>query len=294
MNAEKGQDWRTRFVVVGLLAAAQVAFPTVFSPLRALSCPHRTLLTLQGAILVHPFLLYPMWAALSRGGLAWRLPLASLLSAAVVYVDFGGFTLKTVTLSLVAFALAAMGFWLIRRALGWQIVPFDAKPTSRKGLPFRFQYRLRHLLEGMLLAACVLSAFRVFFPQGITFPHGVIGRWNRVGGEISDFATALAILLPPAVVPWAVLIRHARRTWAVLLAAICWPTLDYGLFLFMRWKNLPPGTTSSSELRDIFLFVQFGASLAALTSALVFRWLGYRMVRAESEKVAPTGDDAGQ
>lgn len=294
MNKELGQHWRTRLVVVAFLAAAQVAFAVACTQFGIPDGPRWAMLALEGAILVHPFVLYPMWAALSRDGLAWRIPLASLLSVTVVYVDFGDCNFETAavraTLELVAFVLVAAGFWLVRRASGWQIVPIDATPTSRVDRPFRFQYRLRHLLEGMLLTACVLAAFRVFFPQGITFPQGIIGGWNRIGWEVSDSAMALALLLPPAVVPWAVLIRHDRRKWALLLAVIGWLALDYGLFQILAWSRLPRGVPSPSKLRDVFLFVQSGASVAGLLSALVFRWLGYRIARAEPKKEAATGE----
>jgi hypothetical protein len=291
MNEEMGQHWRTRLVVVAFLAAAQVAFAAACTQFGIRNGPRWAMLALQGAILVHPLLLYPMWAALSRDGLAWRLPLASLLSVTVVYVDFGGNTLETAAvraaLSLVAFVLVAAGFWLVRRAFGWRIVPIDATPTSRVDRPFRFQYRLRHLLEGMLLTACVLAAFRIYFPHGITFPHDITRSWKSLGWEILGFAPAVATLLPPVVVPWAILTSPGwgRRTW--LIAAICWLAWDCGLVWII---GLSPRAIPTRELGEAVLFLQSGASVAGLISALVFRWLGYRIVRAEAKKAAAAGE----
>lgn len=292
MNAEQGQDWRTRpamvGLVLGLLAAAQMALAATVNPFHY-PWPPWAVHALQGAILAHPILLYPMWAALSRSGLAWRSLVASLLGVVVVWLDFWPCSLELVairaTVILVAFAFVAAGFWLIRKASGSQIIPFGATPTSRR---FRFQYRLRHLLEGMFLTACVLAVFRIYFP------HGIPRWWASVGGEIPEAAMVLVMLLPPAIVPWAVLADHVRGKRALLLAVICWPALDYGLFQLMSWSSLPRGITSRSMLRDVILFVQCGASVAGLIFALVFRWLGYRIVHAESEKVAVAENDSGQ
>jgi hypothetical protein len=295
MNEELGQDWRTRTVVVGvvlgLLAAAQVASAAI-SPIRYRWYPDWAFAALQGAILVHPILLYPMWAALSRDGLAWRPPVGAWLGVVIVYVDsVSGCSIETVVrrvaLSLVAFAFVAAGFWLVRGASGWQIVPFGVTPAGRVDRSFRFQYRLRHLLEGMLLAACVLAAFRIYFPHGITFPHDVTRSWKNLGWEILGFAPAVAILLPPVVVPWAILTSPGwgRRTW--LIAIVCWLAWDCSLVWII---GLSPRAIPTRKLGEAVLFLQFGASVASLISALVFRWLGYRIVRGEPEKETATGE----
>lgn len=84
------------------------------------------------------------------------------------------------------------------------------------------------------------------------------------------------IVLPTMMIPWLTLASGGRSKLAILGAGIGWVAMDYGLIWLTSFLGLRRYYPSAGEL---VIAMQLGASAAALISALVFRFSGYRILK---------------
>ncbi len=242
---------RGRPVGLGLLVAAQLALAAIFSPAgirsgqwEAPGLPYPDFLVelASGAIVIHPLLLYPLWAGLGPGNVFRRFAITLLLCLAIfgaceIRSSFRNHSepLAVLTIFLATnFSLTALGFWAVRR-FGKRRIGFSDDPPARfrtSGRPV--QFRLRHLFECMALAACALAAYRLYFPDG--FPAKWIAEWRQQFARAGrDVPVAVVALLPTILLPWAALAvqgRGVRRLVATTAAIIFWAGLDFGIVRF--------------------------------------------------------------
>ncbi|HVX63530.1 MAG TPA: hypothetical protein VHC19_23110 [Pirellulales bacterium] len=279
-------------VGLGLLVAAQLALAALFSPAgirsgqwEAPGLPYPDFLVelASGAIVIHPLLLYPLWAGLGPGNVFRRYAITLLLCLATfgAYAIRGSFrnhseplAVPTIFLA-TSFSLTAFGFWAVRR-FGKRRIGFSDDPpvrcrTSRRPV----QFRLRHLFECMALAACVLAAYRFYFPDG--FPAEWIAEWPQQFARIGRRMPMMIVtLLPTILLPWAALAvqgRGVRRLVVTTAAIIFWAGLDFGIVRF--------GGVVRAFIWPELVAIQLGATSAGLFSAIVLRTCGYRIHRVE-------------
>lgn len=287
---------RGRWIGLALLAAAQVAFAASLSPIGIRSgqwsapwLPYADFLVdaASGATLIHPFGLYALWAALGAGNslrrFAATLVLCSAFAGAVAVRGslraYGEPPVVTTTIVAASFSLLALALSSLRRFGKWRIgVPGDPPAPSRVG-GRRIQFRLRHLFECMALVACILAAYRYYFPND--FPADWIASWRQQIVRLIWGLPAVVLVLSPAMlVPWAVLsfrtpCDHGSRL-LFAAAALGWIGLD----LWILWYGSAFGPFRAFEM----LSMQLGAGAAGLASAIYLRLCGYRIVRVESEQ----------
>lgn len=176
------------------------------------------------------------------------------------------------------FSLMVLGFWSVHRLCGWCIgIPGDF-PTSRDARPHRFQFPLRSLFLCTAVAACLLAAYRNYFPAG--FPEELLLGWRREAAMlVRGLPLATLVIVPTAVVPCTVL-GFRRPSSACLLSVVAavfgWIGLDYALVEL--GGNVP--LTVWPEI----IAAQSGASAAGLISGLVLRAFGYRLFRPERHR----------
>ena len=297
MDAAAASSHRTRWIGLALLAATQVAFAAICSPMGLRSgewsapwqpYPDFLIETAAGAILIHPLVLYPLWVSLGCGRLPLRFSVTLVLcmafaGAAVARAHFRGFSdplALQIILIVASFPLLTLGFWSVRpltkRRLG---VLGDPTASSRKRA-YRVQFRLRHLFGCTALVGCILAAFRLYLPDGL--PADSFADWPRLTVRFCrDMPAAALILLPAALAPWTVLaFRSNGRSGSRLLffaAALGWVGLD----LWIVWYGSAFGGLRAIEV----LSIQLGASAAGLISAIYLRACGYRIFRIEREQI---------
>lgn len=296
MHHAPASSSRGRWIGLALLAAAQVAFAATLSPIGIRSgqwsapwLPYPDFLVdaASGATLIHPLVLYPLWVALGVGNSLRRFAatLVLCLTFAGAVAVRGSFRASgeppVVTTMIVAasFSLLTLAWGLLRRFDKWRIgVPGDPPAPSRvRGR--RIQFRLRHLFECMALVACMLAAYRYYFPND--FPADWIAGWRQqIVRLIRGLPLVVLVLLPATLVPWAVLSfrtpgdRGSRLMFAA--AALGWIGLD----LWILWYGGAFGRFRAFEV----LSMQLGASAAGLISAIALRICGYRIFRVEREQ----------
>lgn len=293
---------RRRWIELALLAAAQIAFAASCSPFGLhsgqwsapwLPYPDFLIEAASSAIAVHPLTLYPLWVAFGRERLRLRFSVTLVLctaftGAAVARAHFRGYSdslALQIILIVACFSLMTLGFWSLRTFTNCRLgVPGDptAPPSCKRA--YRVQFRLRHLFECMALVACILAAFRFYFPDGL--PADSFADWPRLAWRFCRHMPAVVLIyLPTALVPWAVLsFRTPRDRGGRLLfaaAALGWIGLD----LWIVWNGGVFGPFRAFEV----LSRQLGASAAGLISAIALRICGYRIFRVEREQT-PVGD----
>ncbi|HVW39624.1 MAG TPA: hypothetical protein VHB99_20040 [Pirellulales bacterium] len=286
---------RGRWIGLALLAAAQITFAACCSPFGLRSgqwsapwLPYADFLieTASGAIVIYPLLLYPLWVSFGRGRLLLRFAVtlalcAGLAGAAVVPSFFRRFSdppALQIILTVVWFSLMTLGLWSVRPLTKWRLgVPGAPAAPSRKR-PNRVQFRLRHLFECMALVACILAAFRFYFPDDL--PADSFADWPRLAWRFCRHMPAVVLIyLPTALVPWAVLAFRSNGGLGSRLlfaaSAFGWVGLD----LWIVWYGGVFGPFRAFEV----LSIQLGASAAGLISAIYLRICGYRIFRVERE-----------
>lgn len=280
-----------------VLAAAQLAFAASVSPdgVRSgqwsvpwLPDPDFLVFVASGAIWVHPILLYPLWAGLACGDLFRRFATTLLLCLAIAAAVSirslcrGSREPQVIPIMFLAasFSLLALGFWSIHRLWRWRIgIPGDP-PSCNRNRARRAQFRLLHIFECIALAACLLTAYRYYFPDGA--PDEVIAGWRR---QIATLwwagPRAILVCSPTALVPWTVLGFRRPSASCILSvtgAVLSWVGLDCALNRFggqpIAWPEI--------------IAIQSGATAAGLISALVLRAYGYRIFRVERGPEAAT------
>jgi hypothetical protein len=297
MHDAPASSSRGRSIGLALLAAAQLAFAASLSPIGVrsgkwsapwLPYPDFLIDAASGAIVICPLLLYPLWVAFGRGRLLLRfavtLALCMALAGAAVVPSFfrrvsDPLPLESI-LIVACFSVMTLGFWSLRPLTKWRLgVPGDptAPPSCKRA--YRVQFRLRHLFECMALVACILAAFRYYFPDSL--PANSFADWPRVAWRFCRHIPAVVLIyLPTALVPWAVLsFRTPRDRGSRLLfaaAALGWIALD----LWIVWYGGAFGRLRAFEV----LSRQLGASAAGLISAAYLRICGYRLFRVEREQ----------
>jgi len=287
-----------RSVVFWLLAAAHVAFAASCSPdgvrsgdwsVPALPDPDCLVFVASGAIWVYPLILFPLWAGLGCGDSLLRITTTFLLclafvGAAVVRGVFRNSHAPPIlpTLFVVAtFAPMTLCFWWFQRFWKWRLVLADAARMRSRTRVYRPQFRLRRLLEWITLSCCLLALYRWSFPDG--FPIGVPADWwQQIAIICWTMPLTVAVLLPAVAVPWFVLaVRGSVRTSVVVATSIvsCWVVFDCGL----AWLADSLRLFAGHEI----LWIQLGASVASLMSALVLRLCGYRISHVGAGQSCP-------
>lgn len=281
-----------RPIVLWLVAAGHVVFAAMCSPQGIRSgdwsvpwLPNADALVFvaSGATLVYPLILFPLWTALGCGAGMRRVAASFLFCLAFVvavvvrgmFRDIHEPQILPAAFGMVSFLLVSLCLWWAQRFWKWRLGTCDAPPTPYRAHRSRPQFRLKHLLAVIALAACVLALFRYNFPDGV--PRAVALQWWRQLAALGQAVPVTVLFLLPTVsVPWLVLaVRDTGRTTIFVATAVLigWVTFDYALCSLTG----PLPFTGQD-----FLWVQLGAVAAATISSVVLRFCGYRLFRVET------------
>lgn len=291
---QRAVAWTSRSISLSLLAAAQVIFAAAFSPggIRAGQWTFPGLLAVDlvplasGAILAHPFMLYPLWAAFGSGRLSRRYATALLLSLAILSGAMIRGRMRghneplvpAIVITFVFFSLLTVVMLPLRRFGKWQLVAptCDSSLADVKARRAPVQFRLRHLFECMTLTAAILALCRFYFPDGISADVSV--DWRQEFAKFLRAIPSLAALLPAALMPISILsLRKNGRKWSLCAIAtlMLWITVD----CWLTWRE---GALWLSAWPEIALY-QLGAVASGMTSGIVLRAYGYRLARVAFE-----------
>lgn len=281
-----------RPILLGLLAAAHVAFAATCSPTGTrsgewyvpwLPDPDALVFVASGAVAFYPLILFPVWVGLGCGDFLPRFGTGLLLCFA--FVGASGIRgvirnphepqIVSLVLTLVFFSMMTVCICWLGQFQKWRMRTFKA-PTIRVGEhAHQPQCRLRHLLEAITLACCAMGLYRFCYPNG--FPLEIASDWWQQAVRFGPtIPLAVLILLPAVVLPWLVLaIRRTRKSTIFVAAALlsCCVAFDYALIWLTHSLRI--------FLGQEILWIQLGATAAGLVSAGLLRSCGYWIFRID-------------
>lgn len=234
-----------------------------------------------GAVLAHPFMLYPLWAAFGPGSTLRRLATTLILALAV----FGAATVRGrarghheplalgTASTVVLFSLMTFAVWPIRWLGKWQLSTCGTSSTGASARLSPVQFRLQHLFECMTLAAAILALCRFYFPDGI--PAELFAGWRQQFTRMLQGIPFLMVgLLPAALVAGFILSFQKNGRTSMLCATatlVFWIVLD----CWLVWRT---GVLTPYAWLEI-VSPQLGAAASGITSATVLRACGYHLAR---------------
>ncbi len=271
MNA---RIWTT----IALLILAHLGLDIVL-PWFMLGGPHDTLVWPLIGICVAQVNLIALWAALAPGGIAWRLPWATLLVSGMWYALVIGIRLihgryprgEAIMLGgilLVGLLLAQLPLWVAAKIWRHRFYPPRAE-ASLAGTAR--QYNLRQLMIGMGLLSVILGVARWVLPPG---------DWWQVRFTVEMFIVLaivsvvnLGVTLPAI---WILSIRELRGI-AISLCLL----IPYCIFITMMELlviGIAMGRSGPSDnWMGLFLF-NAGQIFAVVATLGVLRWQGFRLL----------------
>jgi hypothetical protein len=278
---------RLRWIVIGLFVAVYMGFAGAFTMtgVRWGEYPETLVYLVSGAIFIHP-LLFALWAGLGPGPFLPRVSVTAFLCVLVACAEalgasrrsprLAGWPLFDLALVATVFLLFTLVMWFVRQVSGWQIAHGGIATRCPDRPPYRIQFSVRLLLLWMTLAVCVLSLYHSRCAPG-TATRVAAELWQPFGKRALLGVTVTVLgFVPTLAVPWIALASPARGWRAIVATAIAWVTFTSGVVWLRTWTRL-----------DLFhenvkwaVFMQLGASVAGLVSALVVRSCGYRIARA--------------
>ena len=281
----------SRSVILALLAAGQLVFAACCSPagvrsgqwaVPGLPTPDFLVFLTSGAMMIHPWMLYPLWAGLGSTNLFRRYATVLMLCVAFYSVNVVRSLARDtheppaahVVTVLHTFAWTTLCFGLVHWFSRWRLGIPGIPPTDSGTRRHRWnlQFRLRHLFECTALTAAVLALYRFYFPDGLPTDF-VAGLREHFSRSIRGIPFGILTLLPTISIPWMVLALRRERS------AVLWITAAIVFFIasdsLLVWMRTIPRYFAWSEI----LAAQLGASASGAISAIVLRAVGYRLAR---------------
>jgi hypothetical protein len=115
------------------------------------------------------------------------------------------------------------------------------------------------------IVALALGLFRTLLLMG---PRSILP-------GISDFVQSMCeitvVLFPVMIVPWFTIVNLKNGVSTIMCALVLAGIVEGAAYCIFQWLSRDPETV------QIFVFVQLGASLSMLATALVLRLCGFRM-----------------
>jgi hypothetical protein len=228
------------------------------------------------------------WAALARGNIMLRFPWTLLLAVLMWYslvlgnqVEDHYFSREdAVVLGLIisfAVVVAQVPLWIAGKVLGWQLVSW-ADRTSGDATT-ELQFHLRHVLLGMVFLSLALAPARFVLPSGeIERIHIERELWVLIP------AAAICNLLITVPCIWGAFMK-ARYLAPLSLVWLAYCGVLSGIELGVLTMFLgPPGEPDAIAMIFVFNATQCAVVLGTL---LIFRALGFRLLRATKKRPAP-------
>lgn len=265
-----------------VLVALHAIFDIVFSPLNRPINFWTTMLG-AGAWYVQP-LLFGAWAAYGPGSALKRIPVTWVAYSTVLIPGIlaqklagnGMFNYMQLLAILPATCVAStIVLLLIGRVTRWRI---DNQPPDPNASSASSQFSLRFLLGFTTVCAILLGLGRGLASSS-AFKGSEIPQILKITGFL------LILMFPAIVAPLAALSPIlSKRVWiAIPLLWILLSVLGIGAYM-----QIEQNAYNWKEAHDI-LFIQIGAFIAALASALFLRFAGFRLVRRVSKSsVSPS------
>jgi hypothetical protein len=226
--------------------------------------------------------LLAVWAGLAGRPLPVRLPwalgmttFATLVNLWVVNRQPYGLS-PLILLIPIIFVLLLPPLSLIRRILGWQIaVPEEHRRVAQHSS----QFSLRQLLVWMGATAVLLALAKCMLPAGSSF-HEDLQKFNPVPIAIVGIATAV-VFLPAVLSLLGLVLARADRIkfarWTLVTVSVL-TVLVFGSMLAPRSTPWHVAVVHTACLMCGFLGV-------LLSTLLVLRFCGYRLLRREDDRI---------
>ena len=241
---------------------------------------------MMGVLFSQP-LLFAIWATLAHqrfySRFLWSLLLCTLVSFGEELValrdadhrDTGTLMLLDFTLFLTVTIILSV----VRRFSRWQIKQPDT--TDAASVYQTYHFGIKHLLILTTITALGCGLFRTLYtmsPKMTFFPS--------ITQFVAVTCACLAMLFPVIIIPWYTLAYRRKLRSLVILTVIMGGVLDLAAcYLIMDIDHVPPGASSYELIIKPLLFFQLGSALSAVTSTLVIRICGFRMVREPKAQV---------
>jgi hypothetical protein len=236
-----------------------------------------------------------VWTSLAPGNIVLRFSWSVLLTMATWYALVFGRSLPqrafdvTITrpeaivliyVLLIGVAALQVPLWIAKKGFGWRLTQQPADGDA--ALQDDRQFRLWHLLGAMALVSLALAPFREFLPrQGSGYLH-----FDQASILVIE-VTILGNLIMTVPCVW---LAYAP-TRAMIWLLIGW--LFYGAVLTtVEFNGLQRALSHDRSLSDAILLyvIHLSQCAAVLAAMLIFRALGFRLVRTPAIQPPSPGD----
>jgi hypothetical protein len=221
------------------------------------------------------------WAVLAPGNLVVRLPWAILLAMAMWYaLMLGGRAAHFITtqdailvgvILLGGAVIAQIPLWISKRVFRWHLVVGADDPVQAQQGPW--QFTLQHLLLAMLLWSVALAPLRQVLPPG---PIGHFFPDRNLLVTLGAAVVCNVLVTVPCI--WGALYLKTalvRIATGWLLYCVILTFIELLVLSAILW---PPGILAEEYAH--FLIANVGQCAAVFGTLLIYRALGFRLVRA--------------
>jgi hypothetical protein len=271
---------RLPWLLLGLVVAAHFGFNLLCNPIGApvsAAAKWRGLM-LVGAIIGQPAL-FAIWTSLGPGPTSGRLLLTTTAFMIVVFGEYyigwnllartGGSNwgdAEFLVFPAAVYAVCAMGMIMVRKFAGWRITRLYDVRTSKSTAR---QFSMKFILGYTAVCAALLGA-----GQLLASSRQFGSRADPLASILAQIGGMLLVILPSFIVPLMALAKRPSVAVAVVLLLL-WVALS--LLAVETLLNMNPNETRANLIVEVG-FVQLGAAIAGLASALLLRLAGYRLV----------------
>jgi hypothetical protein len=232
---------------------------------------------LVGIVFSQPVLI-AIWIALAPHRFhirfLWGLLLFTLTFFAVgcgISLNNPAFVVRFSVVDLMVLIAASLILSLVWRLTHWQIIHCDGKQSVPDY--HLYQFGIKHLIILTTIVALALGLFRTLL---LISPRSSLPGIFEVAEPLCE---STVVLFPVIIIPWFTLAYMKNTVSSLIRAVILMGIVDVAAFCIFKW------ITRSSDIVQIFLFVQLGASLSMFVTALVIRLCGFRMARVRASSV---------
>jgi hypothetical protein len=266
--------------MLGLIVAIHFGFNLLLNPIGTpvTGAIKWLMLMFVGATIVQPAL-FAIWTSLGPGPSSWRVPITT---AAFAIVVFGAYCqtfniyaspnsskwadAESVAFPAVVYIVSAAGLVLVRKLTRWRIM--QRRDTAAFSSNTR-QFSMKFVLGYTAICAALLASGHVLTSHGWLGPGA-----DRLASMLTGIGGALVITLPTFAIPLMALANRISIS-AVIAMLFVWVALS--LLAVEAIVRLNPSEIRSTVVIEVG-FVQLGAAVTGLLSAVLLRLGGYRLV----------------
>jgi hypothetical protein len=267
-------------LMLGLVVAAHFGFNLLLNPIGVpvSGSVKWRMLMFVGATIAQPAL-FAIWASLGPGPsfrrILWTTAAFGIVIFGEFYIAWNLFArtdgsrwgnAEFLFFPAALYAVCAVGMTLVRKLTRWRITHVG---DSRTWTSTAGQFSLKFILGYTAVCAALLGAARLFSSAETFGPPA-----DRLATMLTQIGGILLVIFPTFIAPLATLAKRVSVSSVVALLFL-WVVLS--LLAVEAVLKMNPNEIRSNVVIEIG-YVQFGAALTGVFSALMLRWGGYRFV----------------